>query len=90
MAYTPELSDQDSSTLRRVAWALDLPMTKTLERVFETVVGAIDASRVCAKCKDRACEDVQRLPCVFFEVAAVKGAGENMKTCLVEDEDEKI
>jgi hypothetical protein len=31
MAYTPELSLKSSQTLRRIAWALDKPMTKSLE-----------------------------------------------------------
>jgi hypothetical protein len=59
MAYTPELSYQYSSTLRRIAWALDLPMTKTLEVVFDYVVRVVDAKTVCRSCKDntrcRAC-----------------------------------
>lgn len=59
MAYTPELSDQHSCTLRRIAWALDLPMTKTIEVVFDYVVKVVDARTVCRSCKDntrcRAC-----------------------------------
>ena len=35
MAYTPELSYQSSCTLRRIAWALDMPMTQAMERIFE-------------------------------------------------------
>ena len=30
MGYTPELSDYHSATLRRTAWALGKPMTKTI------------------------------------------------------------
>ena len=32
MAYTPKLSYQSSCTLRRIAWALNIPMTKAIER----------------------------------------------------------
>lgn len=35
MAYTPELSMNSSSTLRRISWALGVPMTKGIEFVFE-------------------------------------------------------
>ncbi len=31
MAYTPELSMKSSCTLRRLAWALDMPMTKAMD-----------------------------------------------------------
>jgi hypothetical protein len=30
MAYTPELSLKHSCALRRLAWALDIPMTKVM------------------------------------------------------------
>jgi len=53
MAYTPELSRQDSATLRRIAWALDVPMTEAMTRVFEEIAGRIDGHRVCASCKDK-------------------------------------
>jgi len=35
MAYMPELSQIGSSTLRRMAWSLNKPMTQTLEIVVE-------------------------------------------------------
>ena len=53
MAYTPELSPKSSSTLRRIAWALDLPMTKTIERVFEHLPIILDGRKVCGACRDR-------------------------------------
>ena len=53
MAYTPELSDADSCTLRRIAWALDIPMTKAMDRIFDYLIEKVDPKRVCAKCKDR-------------------------------------
>jgi len=42
MAYTPELSLKSSSTLRRIAWTLDMPMTKAIENIFEYLPNIID------------------------------------------------
>ncbi|MCK5346810.1 MAG: hypothetical protein KAR20_25555 [Candidatus Heimdallarchaeota archaeon] len=53
MAYTPEFSDYQSCTLRRIAWALDMPMTKAMNVVFEHIGNFIDNKRVCAACKDK-------------------------------------
>ena len=36
MAYTPELSQSGSATLRRLAWFLGKPMTHSLEMLVET------------------------------------------------------
>ena len=35
MAYTPELTQIGSATLRRLAWYMGKPMTKSLEMVIE-------------------------------------------------------
>jgi len=61
MAYTPELSYQHSCTLRRIAWALDKPMTKAIEDVFDHIGKTIDSRKVCEACRDqtRCCD------CVF-------------------------
>jgi hypothetical protein len=53
MAYTPELSQRHSCTLRRIAWALDKPMTVAIEDVFEYVGLIIDRYRVCQACRDK-------------------------------------
>ena len=52
MAYTPELSDSASATLRRLAWAVNQPMTKTLEAMFQKISRIIDKQKVCESCKD--------------------------------------
>jgi len=58
MAYTPELSRQSSCTLRRIAWALDVPMTVAIEMVFEAMPRLLDQLRICEACKDKAkCHD---------------------------------
>lgn len=53
MAYTPELSLKSSRTLRRIAWALDVPMTIAIEKVFEHLPGILDREKVCAACRDK-------------------------------------
>lgn len=53
MAYTPELSSKSSSTLRRLAWALDVPMTQAIERVFEHLPLIVDRKKVCEACRDK-------------------------------------
>ena len=53
MAYTPELSQKHSCTLRRIAWALDKPMTKAIEDVFDHISNTVDNRKVCKKCRDQ-------------------------------------
>ena len=61
MAYTPELSGKSSCTLRRIAWALGVPMTQAIEEVFDYLPKIIDGKRVCHGCRDKTrCSD-----CVF-------------------------
>jgi len=60
MAYTPELSIKSSCTLRRIAWALDMPMTKAIERVFEYLPEILDSEKVCQACRDKSkCSDCE-------------------------------
>ena len=61
MAYTPELSYRHSCTLRRISWALQMPMTKAIEKVFDYVGDLLDPKKVCESCRDKTrCEN-----CVF-------------------------
>ena len=53
MAYTPELSQKSSCILRRIAWALNIPMTKAIERVFDHIAEIVDRDKVCENCRDR-------------------------------------
>ena len=53
MAYTPELSQEHSCTLRRIAWALEMPMTKAMAEVFEYIGGFLDPQKVCNRCRDK-------------------------------------
>ena len=53
MAYTPELSQEGSATLRRLAWSLNKPMTQTLEIVVEDYAKAKQSEQVCISCRDK-------------------------------------
>jgi len=60
MAYTPELSFKSSCTLRRISWALDMPMTKAMEKIFEYLPEILDRGKVCQKCRDKTkCSECQ-------------------------------
>ena len=58
MAYTPELSMKSSCTLRRISWALGVPMTQAIERVFEHLPRILDHDKICEACrgKSKCCE----------------------------------
>ena len=45
MAYKPELSLESSRTLRRISWALGVPMTKGIEFVFDYLPKILDRER---------------------------------------------
>lgn len=53
MAYTPELSQVGSATLRRLAWHLGRPMTKTLEIVLQQTTTNLRNGQVCKSCRDK-------------------------------------
>ena len=53
MAYTPELSMEASCTLRRIAWALNQPMTRTIQEVFSYLPQIMDRQMVCQACRDK-------------------------------------
>ena len=53
MAYTPQLSQIDSGILRRLAWAINQPMTKTMSHLMASVAKYADPGEVCPHCQDR-------------------------------------
>ena len=63
MAYTPELSDYNSATLRRISWAQGRPMTIILEAVFDLIAVMLDEKKICEKCRDPKCQHGQ--DCIF-------------------------
>ena len=52
MAYTPELTQDYSGALRRIAWALNLPMTTALEEVIFQIGREVDNNLICKTCRD--------------------------------------
>ena len=60
MAHTPELSQIGSATLRRLAWYMGKPMTKSLEMLIELTamkMAEMSPGEVCSRCKDNSfCE----------------------------------
>jgi hypothetical protein len=52
MAYTPELSDSASATLRRIAWAVGKPMTQTMNAIFMNLPNIIGKETVCPSFRD--------------------------------------
>jgi hypothetical protein len=53
MAYTPELDQVHSGILRRIAWALSVPMTTAIQTVMKKAATAIvSPEKACAACKD--------------------------------------
>ena len=53
MAYTPELTRENSCTLRRIAWASRIPMTEAINEVVGIVAEQLDPAKVCALCRDK-------------------------------------
>jgi len=61
MAYSPQLSRKDSSTLRRIAWARNEPMTRTIQIVIDEYSKSVEQEQICKYCKDKSkCND-----CIF-------------------------
>ena len=52
MAYTPKLTQTKSGVLRRIAWALQIPMTVAIEEVVDYVSRIMDRKKVCDACLD--------------------------------------
>jgi hypothetical protein len=77
MAYTPELDQVHSAILRRIAWALSVPMTTAIKSVIRTAATTIiSPEKACAACKDnRFCDR-----CPFQEADTSKGPGHREST----------
>ena len=53
MAYTPELSYENSCVLRRIAWSLKEPMPFAINWSIEELASHLDADEICRTCKDK-------------------------------------
>jgi len=59
--YTPKMSFESSEIIRRLAWSLNLPMTKAVERLVNALPAITDAAKICNACKNKsACKN-----CIF-------------------------
>lgn len=52
MAYTPELTKQASAILRRISWAANSPMTKTMNAIIIKLPRLMKKEDVCKSCRD--------------------------------------
>jgi len=51
--YTPEFSNRSTISVRRLAWFLHKPMTKTVDVIIQVLPYMFDSSRVCKTCRDK-------------------------------------
>jgi MoaA/NifB/PqqE/SkfB family radical SAM enzyme len=69
MVYTPRLDYLSSEMVRRLSWAFQLPMTKTIENIIKCYPLLIESSLVCNTCKERKiCHK-----CIFSSSYEVRG-----------------
>lgn len=66
--YTPQISFETAFILRRVAWALNKPMTQTLNSAVMAFIEKQNRVSICKACRDKRCRDCP-LPAVFSGVA---------------------
>jgi hypothetical protein len=68
--YSPRFSEMASVTIRRLGWALGVPMTQAVELNIKEIALIFPSSLVCPKCKDNSkCH-----ACGFHNQAAAKNA----------------
>ncbi len=53
--YTPQISSETAFILRRLAWALNKPMTQTLNIAVAAFVSMKKCNNICSNCRDRRC-----------------------------------
>jgi hypothetical protein len=62
--YTPQFSTGATIAIRRLAWAKDENMIKTIERLIKLLPAIFDSGEVCHCCKDRS----KCVQCVFNHI----------------------
>jgi recombinational DNA repair protein RecR len=50
--YSPQFSALAAVSVRRLAWALGVPMTATVDTMIKLIPSLVDPSKVCLSCKD--------------------------------------
>jgi hypothetical protein len=68
--YTPQFSEKASITIRRLAWALGVPMTKAMDLIINELSLVFSSSLICPKCKD----STKCHACAFNAAAEEKAA----------------
>ena len=67
--YTPQFSELAAFSVRHLAWALEKPMTTSVDHMVKLLPSLVDPSKVCLSCKDNSgCSS-----CVFRQQAARPG-----------------
>jgi hypothetical protein len=66
--YTPQFSEMATVTVRRLAWALGIPMTKAVDIIFKELGLIFPSSEICPKCKD----NTKCQTCAFNNQAAAE------------------
>jgi hypothetical protein len=51
--YTPQFSPASSAAIRRLAWAMNKPMTKAVEVLVRLIPAFVDPAKVCLACQDK-------------------------------------
>jgi hypothetical protein len=80
MAYTPELTQSGSATLRRLAWFRGEPMGKTLERIV--LMTAKHTAQISPGAICRACRDDSRCPICGFNPNETSTEGKKRKEVM--------
>ena len=47
-----QIKEGKSGMLRRIAWALEVPMTNAIQEVVDYVICKMDCRKVCKACRD--------------------------------------
>jgi hypothetical protein len=50
--YRPQFSQLAAVSVRRLAWALEMPMPKAVDHMVRLLPSIVDPSKVCLSCKD--------------------------------------
>jgi hypothetical protein len=51
--YSPQINQLSVFILRRIAWAVNQPMTTSLDQIIAAILPKINIAVVCATCKDK-------------------------------------
>ena len=52
-SYTPQFSNLATVSVRRLAWAINKPMTSTVDIIIRFLPTVVDPSKVCLACQDK-------------------------------------